>query len=137
MTPRTNSGVAMIFGTQGHFSILGHQWHPPATGAWGGCRLPSPRYATHLYLIVIYQLAKIMTAFVLTTSDLHLIVPPDQASLISTELAHVEKRAQDNNLKLNVLKTKEMIVRCPRTRLGNIPPPTPGIERVDNYENEL
>ena len=86
------------------------------------------------------------TAFVLTASDLramslliflnkyaddcYLIVPPDQASLISTELAHVEKWAQDNNLKLNVLKTKEMIVRCHRTRLGNIPSPTPGIERV-------
>ena len=86
------------------------------------------------------------TASVLTASDLralsfliflnkyaddcYLIVPPDQASLISTELAHVERWAQDNNLKLNVLKTKEMIVRRPRTRLGNIPPPTPGIERV-------
>ena len=53
------------------------------------------------------------TAFVLTASDLcalslliflnkyaddcYLIVPPDQASLISTEMAHVEKWAQDNN----------------------------------------
>jgi len=90
------------------------------------------------------------TAFVLTASDLralslliflnkyaddcYLRVPPDQASLISTELAHVEKWAQDNNLKLNILKTKEMIVRRPRTRLGNIPPPTPGIERVSSMK---
>ena len=90
------------------------------------------------------------TAFVLTASDLralslliflnkyagdcYLIVPPDQASLISTELADIEKWAQGNNLKLNVLKTKEMIVRHPRTRLGNIPPPTPGIERVSTMK---
>ena len=90
------------------------------------------------------------TAFVLTASDLralflliflnkyaddcYLIVPPDQASLISSELEHIEKWAQDNNLKLNVLKTKEMIVRRPRTRLGDIPLPTPGIERVSNMK---
>ena len=90
------------------------------------------------------------TAFVLTASDLralslliflnkyaddcYLIVPPDQAILISTELAHVEEWAQDNNLKLNVLKTEEMIVRRPRTRLGNIPPPTPWIERVSSMK---
>ena len=70
------------------------------------------------------------TAFVLTASDLrtlslliflnkyaddcYLIVPPDQASHISSELVHIEKWAQDNNLKLNVLKTKEMIVRRPK-----------------------
>ena len=38
------------------------------------------------------------------------------------------------DLKLNVLKTKEMIERRPRTRLGNIPPPTPGIERVSSMK---
>ena len=86
------------------------------------------------------------TAFVLTASDLralslliflnkyaddcYLIVPPDQASCISSELKHIEKWAQDNNLKLNVLKTKEMIVRRPRTKLSDIPLPSPGIERV-------
>ena len=90
------------------------------------------------------------TAFVLTASDLralslfiflnkyaddcYLIVPPDQASSILSELTHVEKWAQDNNLKLNVLKTKEMIVRRPRSKLGNIPPPTPGIERVKSMK---
>ena len=90
------------------------------------------------------------TAFVLTASDLralslliflnkyaddcYLIVPPDQASLISSELEHIEKWAQDNNLKLNVLKTKEMIVRRPRTRLSDIPLPAPGIERVSNMK---
>ena len=62
------------------------------------------------------------TAFVLTASDLrdlslliflnkyaddcYLIVPPDQASLISSELEHIDKWAQDNNLKLNALKIK-------------------------------
>ena len=100
------------------------------------------------------------TAFVLTASDLralsllillnkyaddcYLIVPPDQASRISSELAHIEQWARDNNLKLNVLKTKEMIVRRPRTRLGDIILPAPGIEPVNTikilgvtYEEDL
>ena len=63
--------------------------------------------------------------------DCFLIVPPDQAS-ISSELEPMEKWAQDNNLKLNVLKTKEMIVRRPRTGFSDIPLPAPGIERVSN-----
>ena len=61
-----------------------------------------------------------LTVFVLTASDLcallliflnkyaddwYLIVPLDQASRISSELAHIEQWARDNNLKLNVLKT--------------------------------
>ena len=87
------------------------------------------------------------TAFVLTASDLcvlslliflnkyaddcYLIVPPDQASLVSSELVHIEKWAQDNNFKLNVLETKEMNVRRPRTRLSDILLPSPGIERVN------
>ena len=90
------------------------------------------------------------TAFVLTASDLralslliflnkyaddcYLIVSPDQALHISSELAHIEQWARDNNLKLNVLKTKEMIVRRPRTRLSDIPLPVSGIERVNTMK---
>ena len=58
------------------------------------------------------------------------MVPDDQVSLIPAELEHIETWASRNNLKLNVLKSKELIVKRPKTKSTDFPPPLAGIERV-------
>ena len=89
-------------------------------------------------------------AFVIHVSDLHplclliflnkyaddcyLIAPSDQAALIPAELAHIEAWAKENNLKLNILKTKEMIVHRPRVKVHDLPSTVPGMERVSSMK---
>ena len=58
-----------------------------------------------------------------------LIVPSVNSQLVQEELDHISKWAANNNLALNVSKTKEMIVKRPHTKT-DIPPVTPGVERV-------
>jgi hypothetical protein len=52
--------------------------------------------------------------------------------LVAEELEHISVWAKQNNLTLNVSKTKEMIVRRPRTKLKNPPPCLPGVTRVES-----
>jgi len=66
--------------------------------------------------------------------DCYLITPSAHAALIPSEIEHIEEWARQNNLKLNVLKTKEMIIKRPRIKLTDIPPPTIGIERVGSMK---
>ena len=61
--------------------------------------------------------------------DSYLIVPSVNSQLVQEELDHISKWAANNNLALNVSKTKEMIVKRPHTKT-DIPPVTPGVERV-------
>ena len=61
--------------------------------------------------------------------DSYLIVPPVNSQLVQEELDHISKWAANNNLALNVSKTKEMIVKRPHTKT-DIPPVTSGVERV-------
>ena len=64
--------------------------------------------------------------------DSYLVVPSDHAALIPEELSHIEEWASLNNLKLNVTKTKELIVRRPKFKVADLPPPILGVERVDS-----
>ena len=63
--------------------------------------------------------------------DLYLIVPSINSHLVRDELDHISSWASTNNLVLNVAKSKEMIIKCPRTRT-DAPPALNGIERVDS-----
>ena len=63
--------------------------------------------------------------------DSYLIVPSVNSHLVREELDHISCWASTNNLVLNVSKSKEMIVKRPRTK-AEPPPPLHGIERVDN-----
>ena len=63
--------------------------------------------------------------------DSYLIVPSINSQLVREELDHISTWASNNNLKLNVDKSKEMIIKRPRTRSA-APPPLLGIERVES-----
>ncbi|MFZ2538045.1 MAG: reverse transcriptase domain-containing protein [Oscillospiraceae bacterium] len=63
--------------------------------------------------------------------DSILLVPSSNSSLVPEEISHISLWAMENNLKLNVQKTKEMIVHKPRTKITNSPPILAGIERVE------
>ena len=64
--------------------------------------------------------------------DCYLIVPSVNSHLVQEELDHVAEWADINNLKLNSTKSKEMIIRRPKTKLADLPLPISGIERVDS-----
>ena len=63
--------------------------------------------------------------------DTYLIIPASKRDTIGEELASISAWATKNNLKLNPTKSKEMIVMR-RSRRADLPPPYPGIERVDS-----
>ena len=63
--------------------------------------------------------------------DTYLIVPPGNSHLIVDELANIQIWAKRNNLNLNDSKTKELVVRRPRTKANTLPTPLVGVERVD------
>ena len=59
--------------------------------------------------------------------DSYLIVPSVNSHLVAGELEHISVWEKHNNFTLNVSKTKEMIVRRPRTKLKNPPPCLSGV----------
>ena len=66
------------------------------------------------------------------TDDTYLIVPVSQSHTIQNELQAIESWSQDNNVTLNTKKSTEIIIRRPKSRNANLPPPPiPGIQRVD------
>ena len=91
-------------------------------------------------------------SFVLDASDLHpqdlinllfkyaddmdLVVPASHTHTIQLELDAILRWASDNNLKLNVTKSCEMIVRRPRFAADDpaIPPPVSGLVRVTSLK---
>ena len=63
--------------------------------------------------------------------DTYLIVPSINSNLISLELQHLSLWASENNLKLNVCKSCEMIVHSPHCKKQLVfPNPLPNIARV-------
>ena len=65
--------------------------------------------------------------------DSYLIVPSINSQLVREELDHISTWASNNNLKLNVDKSKEMIIKRPRPRTRSaVPPPLLGIECVES-----
>src|SRR6218665_148095 len=63
--------------------------------------------------------------------DTYLTVPGSKRDTMNEELEDIQRWALLNNLKLNPDKSKEMLFRR-RTRTVILPPPLPGIERVDS-----
>ena len=68
--------------------------------------------------------------------DTDLFVPASHSHTVQVKLDGISRWASDNNLTLNVSKSREMIVRGPRTLadLPSIPPPVPGLARVSALE---
>ena len=64
--------------------------------------------------------------------DCHLIVPATASSTIPDEINHINDWAKSCNLRLNVVKTKEVIFTRPRFDRTLLPPPLPNIERVSS-----
>ena len=64
--------------------------------------------------------------------DCYLIVPSVNSHFVQEELDHVAEWDDVNNLKLNSTKSKEMIIRRPKTKLADLPLPISEIERVDS-----
>lgn len=65
--------------------------------------------------------------------DTYLLVGSNHRNTIATELAHINKWAAENNLKLNPDKTSEMIVSHQR-HSPLLPPPLPGIKQVTDLK---
>jgi len=64
--------------------------------------------------------------------DTHLVVPAANDDTCDEELKHIQAWADDNNLRLNAAKSKEIIFK-PRGARGKslqLPPPFPTIERI-------
>ena len=66
--------------------------------------------------------------------DTYLIVPSINSHSCAIELEHVASWASANNLRLNQSKSMEMIIRArgARRQQVTLPPPLPGIERVES-----
>ena len=64
--------------------------------------------------------------------DCYLIVPANNTPTITSELQHINSWASQNNLKLNVNKTQELIVYSSSHKKKNPPAILPDITRVNN-----
>ena len=65
--------------------------------------------------------------------DTYLLVGSKNSNSIQSELCSIDEWAASNNLKLNTLKSLEMIIRKPRSRkIITTPALTPGIERASS-----
>ena len=58
--------------------------------------------------------------------DSYLIVPSINSQLVREELDHISTWASNNNLKLNVDKSKEMIIKRPQNQICSSPLPSLG-----------
>ena len=91
-------------------------------------RVPAPLTWMHRTCIPVTQRI-ILNKY---ADDCYLIVPSVNSHLVQEELDHVAEWANVNNLKLNSTKSKEMIIRRPKTKLSDLPHPITHIERVDS-----
>ena len=68
--------------------------------------------------------------------DTDLVVPANHSHTVQVELDGISRWASDNNLTLNVSKSREMIIRGPRIPpdFPSIPPPVPDLARVSALE---
>ena len=64
--------------------------------------------------------------------DSYLIVPSINYDLVPEELDYIAEWAKENNLNLNSSKSKEVIIRRPKTRPDDLPGQIAGIERVES-----
>ena len=70
--------------------------------------------------------------------DTYLAVPAFNAGSCSTEIVNVERWADNNNLKLNRIKSAEIVFVRPRTRMAvSIPPPAIPASRASSSSRHL
>jgi len=63
--------------------------------------------------------------------DTYLIVPASGVDTRATEINNITTWAIRNNLTLNMAKTTEIVIYDSRRKQQHMPPPLPGIARVD------
>ena len=66
--------------------------------------------------------------------DTYLLVPQHSSVTLETEFSHILDWSSNNKLKLNTLKTKEIVFHSLRISKTLLPPLFPGIERVDSFK---
>ena len=63
--------------------------------------------------------------------DTHIVIPASNVNSRSAELDHVDRWAQNNNLRLNRAKSaKSIFTNCKRKDVEGLPPRVPDIRRV-------
>ena len=68
--------------------------------------------------------------------DTYLVVPADNVHSCADEIIHVERRAEENNLSLNRVKSADIVFVSPWSKRAVVIPSlaVPGIERVDSIK---
>jgi len=64
--------------------------------------------------------------------DTYLIIPASVVHTRATEINNITTWAIRNNLTLNMAKTTEIVIYDSRRKQQDMPPPLPGIARVDS-----
>jgi len=84
----------------------------------------------------LQPLFHLVNLFLKYADDTDLVVPASHSHTIQQELDAISNWASANNLKLNVSKSCEMVVRRPRLAADDsiIPPPIPGLSRVSSLK---
>ena len=63
--------------------------------------------------------------------DTTLLVPQNASTILEAEFSHILEWSKENKLKVNTLKTKEIVFHCPRLPKKSLPHLLPDIERTD------
>jgi len=85
-----------------------------------------------LYIIYAKDLKPLSPVNVILkyADDTTLLVPQNSPTTLEVEFSHILQWSSTNKLKLNTLKTKEIVFHRPRLPNRTLPPLLPGIERV-------
>ncbi|KAK1786658.1 hypothetical protein P4O66_002978 [Electrophorus voltai] len=105
-----------------------------STGAPQGCVLSSLLYSLYTYDCTATSSSTIIVKFADDTIVMGLISDDERAYL--EEIKHLENWCQENNLLLNVSKTKELIVDCSKKQERHYQPVRISgttVERVDSF----
>ena len=87
-----------------------------------------------LYIIYAKDLKPISSVNVILkyADDTTLLVPQNSPTTLEVEFSNIRQWSSTNKLKLNTIKTKEIVFHRPRLPNRTLPPLRPGIERVSS-----
>ncbi|KAK1788520.1 hypothetical protein P4O66_016944 [Electrophorus voltai] len=106
-----------------------------STGAPQGCVLSPPRYSLYTYDCVATSSSTTIVKFTDDTVIIGLILDNNERTYLE-EIKHLENLCQENNLLLNVSKTKELIVDCSKKQERHYQPVRINgttVERADSF----